>query len=155
MHSHVCTHSWVRPSVCPSVCLSVHPSVRMSVRLCICLYVRLSVHPSGCLSIRQYVCPSISMSVRPSVCLSVRPHVSACPCVRMCVGYYNLASLRTQPPTPRLRLTKPPGGHVFWRIMRAWTILVEGQQSNILPSYIELGPTVSYEKIFKVSYIDI
>ena len=26
---------------------------------------------------------------------------------------------------------RPPGGHVFWRIMRAWTILVQGHQSNI------------------------
>ena len=25
----------------------------------------------------------------------------------------------------------PPGGHGFWRIMKAWTILVEGHQSNI------------------------
>ena len=25
----------------------------------------------------------------------------------------------------------PPGGHVFWRIMKAWTILVEGHKSNI------------------------
>ena len=30
------------------------------------------------------------------------------------------------PPSP-----PPPGGHVFRRIMKAWTILVEGHQSNI------------------------
>ena len=24
-----------------------------------------------------------------------------------------------------------PGGHGFWHIMKAWTILVEGYQSNI------------------------
>ena len=33
------------------------------------------------------------------------------------------------------------------------TILVEGHQSTFLSSYIELNPTVSYEKIFKVFYI--
>ena len=26
---------------------------------------------------------------------------------------------------------RPPGGQVFWPIMKAWTILVEGHQSNI------------------------
>ena len=26
---------------------------------------------------------------------------------------------------------RPPGGHVFWRIQMAWTILVEGHQRNI------------------------
>ena len=32
-------------------------------------------------------------------------------------------------PTPRTRST--PGGHVFWRIMMAWTTLKEGYIRNI------------------------
>ena len=44
---------------------------------------------------------------------------------------------------------------MVYDIMKAWIILVEGHQSNIPAKLIELGPTVSYEKIFKVFYIDI
>ena len=28
-------------------------------------------------------------------------------------------------------MTRPPSGHVFWRIKIAWTILEEGHQRNI------------------------
>ena len=29
------------------------------------------------------------------------------------------------------KISPPPGGHVFWRIQKAWTILVEDHQRNI------------------------
>ena len=39
------------------------------------------------------------------------------------VFYADIYEKKTPPPTP--------WGHGFWRIMKAWTILVEGHQSNI------------------------
>ena len=50
----------------------------------------------------------------------------------------------------------PPGGHVFWWIKTAWTLLLEGYQRNIsVKLYWNRSIRVSYEKIFKVFYIDI
>ena len=50
----------------------------------------------------------------------------------------------------------PLGGHVFWHIMKAWTILVEGHQSNI-PAKLHWTQSNGFlhdKKIFKVFYID-
>ena len=44
----------------------------------------------------------------------------------------------------------PLGAVVFdvsWRLEQSWQ---EVTKATFLPSYIELGPTVSYEKIFEV-----
>ena len=49
---------------------------------------------------------------------------------------------------------RPPGDHGFWCIMKAWTILVEGHQSNIPAKLHWTQSNCSYE-IFKVFYIDI
>ena len=54
------------------------------------------------------------------------------------------------------KISPTPNGHFFWRIMTAWTNLVEGHQRNIpaklywnrFSGYIEIGPVVSDKKIF-------
>ena len=45
----------------------------------------------------------------------------------------------------------PISGYDFWRIITAWTILVEGHHETFLPNYIEIGPLVSDKQILKVS----
>ena len=50
---------------------------------------------------------------------------------------------------------RPLGGAMFFDISwleQSWSNFTK---ATFLPSYTELGPTVSYEKIFKVFYIDI
>ena len=37
----------------------------------------------------------------------------------------------------------PPSGHVFWQIMLAWTILVEGYQRNI-PAKLYLNRFIGF-----------